>query len=292
MGRWYCSSDSDFAVLAVTDRRHAAVNNRRGGWRGLGSGAGGEAGERHDTASGADRGGVVASESGWGVGADVHQRVRFLSGLRQGAGEVRDVAGAAGRRPAGIGSCRGTRLFARSVLSGGGGVRPVGDGRTGGRAAGPSRTGEAAPGDRGVHPRRHRVGSPDRRTGGRPVRGAVAPAHHRAGARTVSARSFWPPTEAAQVDYETLRAHALEPCGAPQGMAAARFARRGLAGLIAWPSAEPVFVAELLAAARPAWTPHEDPRVSALAASYQFLLDAAARVDSVAALALPVRGLR
>jgi hypothetical protein len=108
----------------------------------------------------------------------------------------------------------------------------------------------------------------------------------------VSARSFWPPTEAAQVDYETLRAHALEPCGAPQGMAAARFARRGLAGLIAWPSAEPVFVAELLAAARPAWTPHEDPRVSALAASYQFLLDAAARVDSVAALALPVRGLR
>jgi hypothetical protein len=59
--------------------------------------------------------------------------------------------------------------------------------------------------------------------------------------------------------------------------------------LIAWPAAEPVFVAELLAAVRPAWTPHEDPRV---AAGYQFLLDAAARVDSVAALALPGRGLR
>lgn len=108
----------------------------------------------------------------------------------------------------------------------------------------------------------------------------------------MSARSFWPPIQAAQVDYETLRAHALEPGGQPQGLPAARFARRGLAGLIAWPSAEPVFVAELLGAARPAWTPHDDPRVAALAATYQFLLDAATRVDSVAGLALPKRGLR
>jgi hypothetical protein len=108
----------------------------------------------------------------------------------------------------------------------------------------------------------------------------------------VSVQSFWPPVEAAQVDYETLRAQVLEPSGPPQGLAAARFARRGLAGLIAWPSAEPVFVAELVAAARPAWTPQEDPRVTALAVGYQFLLDAAARVDSVAALALPGGGLR
>ena len=108
----------------------------------------------------------------------------------------------------------------------------------------------------------------------------------------MNARSFWPPTEAAQVDYETLRAQVLEPCGAPQGLAAARFARRGLAGLIAWPSAEPVFVTELVPAARAAWTPHEDPRMAALAASYQFLLDIAARVDSVAGLALPCGGLR
>ena len=78
----------------------------------------------------------------------------------------------------------------------------------------------------------------------------------------------------------------------PAGSGRGRFARRGLAGLIAWPGAEPVFVAELVAAARPAWTPHEDPRMAALAASYQFLLDAAARVDSVAALALPGGGLR
>jgi hypothetical protein len=108
----------------------------------------------------------------------------------------------------------------------------------------------------------------------------------------VSARSFWPPVEAAQVDYETLRSHVCEHSGLPEGLAAARFARRGLAGLIAWPSAEPVFVADLLAAARPAWTAHEDPRVAALAASYQFLLDAVTRVDSVAGLALPGGGLR
>ena len=75
----------------------------------------------------------------------------------------------------------------------------------------------------------------------------------------MSARSFWPPAEAAQVDYETLRGHVLELTGLPEGLAAARFARRDLAGLIAWPAAEPVFVAELLAAVRPAWTPHEDP---------------------------------
>jgi hypothetical protein len=108
----------------------------------------------------------------------------------------------------------------------------------------------------------------------------------------VSTRSFWPPVEAAQVDYETLRAHVCEHPGLPQGLAAARFARRGLAGLIAWPAAEPVFVADLLGATRPAWTPHDDPRVAALAAGYEFLLDAAARVDSVAGLALPGGGLQ
>jgi hypothetical protein len=93
----------------------------------------------------------------------------------------------------------------------------------------------------------------------------------------VITRSFWSPTEASQADYETLRAHLLDHGRLPDGLAAARFARRGVAGLIAWPSAEPVFVAELLGAARPAWTPHADPRLSVLAAGYQFLLDAAAQ---------------
>jgi hypothetical protein len=91
----------------------------------------------------------------------------------------------------------------------------------------------------------------------------------------VTARSFWSPAEASQADYETLRAHLLEHGRLPDGLAAARFARRGLAGLIAWPAAEPVFRAELCGAARPPWTPHADPREPALAACYQFLLEAA-----------------
>jgi len=91
----------------------------------------------------------------------------------------------------------------------------------------------------------------------------------------VSARVFWPPAEAAQADYEMLRTCVLQAGRLPAGLAAARFARRGLAGLIAWPAAEPVFRADLRGAARPPWTPHADPREQALAAAYQFLLDAA-----------------
>jgi hypothetical protein len=91
----------------------------------------------------------------------------------------------------------------------------------------------------------------------------------------VSARAFWPPAEAAQADYEMLRACVLAAGGLPAGLAAARFARRGLAGLIAWPAAEPDFRAELAGAARPPWTPDADPREQALAACYQFLLAAA-----------------
>lgn len=91
----------------------------------------------------------------------------------------------------------------------------------------------------------------------------------------MSARSFWPPVEAAQVDYEALRAHLLEHDRLPDDLAAARFARRGLAGLITWPVSEPIFVPELVGASRPAWSPYADPRIDALAAGYQFLLDAA-----------------
>jgi hypothetical protein len=91
----------------------------------------------------------------------------------------------------------------------------------------------------------------------------------------MSARSFWPPLEAAQIDYETLRTHLLKHDRLPDDLAAARFVRRGLAGLISWPVSEPTFIAELAGASRPAWSPHADPRVDALAAGYQFLLDAA-----------------
>ena len=76
----------------------------------------------------------------------------------------------------------------------------------------------------------------------------------------VSARVFWPPAEAAQADYEMLRGCVLPAGCLPGGLAAARFARRGLAGLIAWPTAEPDFRAEVSGAARPRWTPHADPR--------------------------------
>lgn len=91
----------------------------------------------------------------------------------------------------------------------------------------------------------------------------------------MNARSFWPPVEPAQIDYETLRTHLLERDRLPDDLAAARFTRRGLAGLITWPVSESVFVAELHGAARPAWSPHTDPRLDVLAAGYQFLLDVA-----------------
>jgi hypothetical protein len=85
---------------------------------------------------------------------------------------------------------------------------------------------------------------------------------------------FWPVGEAAQADYEALRAHVVATGGVPDSLMAARFTRRGLSGLIAWPSAEPVFDATLLGARRPPWTPHDDPRLDALAAGFALLLTA------------------
>ena len=52
-------------------------------------------------------------------------------------------------------------------------------------------------------------------------------------------------------DGDLRRSHLLQAGSLPAGLAAARFARRGLAGLIAWPAAEPVFRAQLAGAARP-----------------------------------------
>lgn len=95
----------------------------------------------------------------------------------------------------------------------------------------------------------------------------------------MNTRSFWPPAEAAQADYERLRAHLLGHGALPDDLASARFARRGLAGLIAWPASEPVFAGELLGAARPAWNPYADERITALTAGYQYLLEAAAALQ-------------
>jgi len=83
---------------------------------------------------------------------------------------------------------------------------------------------------------------------------------------------FWPVAESAQADYEGLRAAVLGTGVLPADAAAARFHRKGLAGLIAWPAAEPVLVAGFRGAARPAWSPYADPRLDALAASYRLLL--------------------
>ena len=84
-------------------------------------------------------------------------------------------------------------------------------------------------------------------------------------------RSFWPVGEAAQADYETLREAVLSGQSL-QSLAAARFDRRGLAGLITWPVAEPVYSAVMLGAERAHWSPYEDPRLDALAAGYELLL--------------------
>ncbi len=87
-------------------------------------------------------------------------------------------------------------------------------------------------------------------------------------------RVFWPVGEAAQADYEALRAEAMAAERSPSlSLPAARFARRGLAGLIAWPASEPVFAGPVLGGARPRWSPYEDPRIDALAAAFAFLLD-------------------
>jgi hypothetical protein len=86
-------------------------------------------------------------------------------------------------------------------------------------------------------------------------------------------RALWPVAEAAQSDYEQLRAWAL--AGTPAvGRAAALFERHGLWGLIASPQAEPLFLASVLGAPRPAWSPHSDPRALALADGFQIIVAA------------------
>lgn len=83
---------------------------------------------------------------------------------------------------------------------------------------------------------------------------------------------FWPVAEAAQADYEVLRQAALGGEEGVSELTRARFARRGLAGLIAWPAAEPVWLGELVGAERPTWCGADDPRLAALCEVYSLLL--------------------
>lgn len=87
----------------------------------------------------------------------------------------------------------------------------------------------------------------------------------------MSAR-FWPVGEPAQGDYERLRALALagEPCD--ELLAARRFERRGLAGLISCPASEPDYRGSLVGVTRPAWCGDEDPREQRLRDVYGLML--------------------
>jgi hypothetical protein len=84
-------------------------------------------------------------------------------------------------------------------------------------------------------------------------------------------RGFWPVGEAAQANYEQLRALAL--AGVPTlGASARRFERYGLWGLVASPEAAPAYVASFVGAQRPAWSPYQDPRELALGDGFQIIV--------------------
>jgi hypothetical protein len=84
---------------------------------------------------------------------------------------------------------------------------------------------------------------------------------------------FWPPREAAQIDYERIRERVLSGDDRLD-LVSIRFQHAGLAGLIARPSSEPFWVARIVGGRRPPWSPHADPRLDALADGYQAVLAA------------------
>lgn len=94
-------------------------------------------------------------------------------------------------------------------------------------------------------------------------------------------RRLWPVGEAAQADYEQLRAAVLAGT-TPLGAAAARFDRQGMWGLIRRPLADAVFVARLHGGARPPWSPYGDPRLDALADAYLLVLGATSTAAELA----------
>jgi hypothetical protein len=84
-------------------------------------------------------------------------------------------------------------------------------------------------------------------------------------------RAFWPVGEAAQAEYESLRAGALGGI-ASSTPAWLRFQRHGLVALIAAPVSGPVFSAVVVGVSRPPWSPHGDPRLDVLVAGYELVL--------------------
>ena len=83
---------------------------------------------------------------------------------------------------------------------------------------------------------------------------------------------LWPIAEPAQADYEQLREIVLRGGELGELLAARRFERHGLAGLISWPSAEPAYLGSVIGAPRPPWCGAEDPREASLCDTYAFLL--------------------
>ena len=95
---------------------------------------------------------------------------------------------------------------------------------------------------------------------------------------------FWPVGEAAQADYEQLRAAVLAAETIGELLAARRFARRGLAGLIGWPQSHADYLGCLVGARRPPWSGAGDPREAQLADAYGFLLGRVASGQPVRAV--------
>jgi hypothetical protein len=83
---------------------------------------------------------------------------------------------------------------------------------------------------------------------------------------------LWPIAEPAQADYEQLREIVLAGGELGELLTARRFERRGLAGLISSPLAEPVFLGSMIGAPRPPWCGAQDPREACLCDTYAFLL--------------------
>ena len=95
---------------------------------------------------------------------------------------------------------------------------------------------------------------------------------------------FWPIADPAQADYERLRAAVLAGETIDE-LLAARFARRGLVGLIEWPRSQAAYLGSLIGASRPAWSGGEDPREARLADAYGFLLARPASARALRAVA-------
>ena len=215
-----------------------------------------------------------------GGDAALFGRRRVLPGGGQGPGEVRDAAGARGGRGQRDRGRGGARVLTGGVLSGGGGVRTSRDDRAARRAARPTGAGEDHAGDPGVPgagPGRGVWCGPGR-PGGRPgsASSCIGARWNGSGGnrgRRGRGRAFWPVGEAAQADYEALRAHVPGRSGsvdvAVRGPVRPPRTRRAdrLAG-----GRTGVHRPGAGRCATAGWSPHDDPRLDALAAGFAFLL--------------------